>query len=188
MSGASHACVPIAEIKSTCVASVLVGVTLCDVGVWHLLNVCIHSASNIEARWTSSQRGAVRGLCHGYRGNYVTSCWPARKTKLGDGWEETRGTCGKISSNVGISTARVVSASANGIHWRTLSLATQRASTSARLSTTVMPNATVFIADVERDSVQCSYDLMNALMQQILLHCNMCHLVVVALAHVGDVR
>jgi hypothetical protein len=90
MSGASHACVPVGNIESTRVASVPVGVTLCDVGVWHLLNVC-HSASNDEARWTSSRRGAVRGLCHGYRGNYVTSHWPTGKTKLGAVWEETRG-------------------------------------------------------------------------------------------------
>jgi hypothetical protein len=48
MSRASHACVPVGDIKSTRVASVPVGVMLCDVGVWHLLNGCIHSASNLK--------------------------------------------------------------------------------------------------------------------------------------------
>jgi hypothetical protein len=118
----------------------------------------------------------------------VTSRWPARKTKLGAGWEETRGTCGRISSNVGIATTRVVSASANGIHWRTVSLAMQGASTSVRLSTSITPNAMAFIVDVERDGIQCSDDLMHVLMHQILLCRNMCHLFVMALACVGDVR
>jgi hypothetical protein len=89
---------------------------LCDVGVWHLLNVCIHSASHVETRWTSSWRGTVPGLCHGYLGNYVTSCWPAGKIKLGARLEETRERCWRKSPNVGIATARVVSVSANGIH------------------------------------------------------------------------
>jgi hypothetical protein len=129
----------------------------------------------------------VRGLCHGYRGNYVTSRLPAGKTKLWAGWEETRETCGRISSKVGIATARVVSASTNGIHWRTTSLAMQGASTSVHLSTSITPNATAFIVDIERDGIQCSNDLMHVLMHQILLGSNMCHLVVVALAHVGNV-
>jgi hypothetical protein len=89
---------------------------------------------------------------------------------------------------MGIATARVVSASANGIHGRTASLATQRASMTMRLSTSITLDATVFIADVERDRVQCSDDVMHVLMHQILLRRNMCYLVVVALARVEDVR
>jgi hypothetical protein len=124
LSGASHACVPIWDIESTPIASVPVGETFCDVGVWHLLNVCIHSASNVVAWQTCSWRGMVHRLCHGYRGNYVTSHWPAGKTKLGAGLEETRGMCWRKSPNMGKATARVVSITTDGIHWRTVSLAT----------------------------------------------------------------
>jgi hypothetical protein len=187
LSGASHAYVSVWDIKSTRVASVPVGETLCDIGVWHLLNVCIHSASNAVARWTCSRRGMVRGLCHGYRGNYVTSRWPAGKTKLGAGLEETRGMCWRKSPNMGKATTRVVSVTADGIHWRTASSATQGAYMFTHLPSRVPPDATAFIADVERDGIQRSNVVMHVLVHQILLHCNLCHLTVVVLARIVDV-
>jgi hypothetical protein len=61
LSVASHACVPVWDIESTRIASVPVGEILCDIGVWHLLNVCIHSASNVVAWRTCSRKAWYTG-------------------------------------------------------------------------------------------------------------------------------
>ncbi len=102
-----------------------------------------------------------------------------RKTGRRCGGEETRGTGGGKSTGV-------ETPATDGIHWQTASMPTCRAGVYTASNSGIMADGTPLIACVDRDGIQGGNDLMHVLVHQILLRSNVCHLLVMALARVGD--
>jgi hypothetical protein len=61
-----------------------------------------------------------------------------------------------------------------------------RLGASTALTSGITADATPFVACIERDGIQGGNDLMHVLVHQILLRSDVCNLMVMALAHVGD--
>jgi hypothetical protein len=154
-----------------------------DIQIRLLLNVCIHIASDVERWRIRGRRGTVcrgnhrRG--HGRVRDHVSTRRATGKTGRSCRGEETGGTGGGKST-------RVKTPATNGIHWRTTSAPTCRADMSTALTSGITADAAPLVAHVERDGVQGGNDLMHVLVHQMLLRSNVCHLLVMALARVGD--